>query len=223
MRHFPKPPRVFWSLALLAAALLTIFILPILAVNLQRHLISGLFTIMYISAALSLEKRKSWIIGYSLIVLFLEWFSGVFDLTILSAASKAANVIFFFIIVIMLIRQIFGARQVTAMVILESIIGYLLIGIIYTLFIMFIMQIDPSAFSYTVNHASAGGLTSHFSDSVYFTFVTIATLGYGDIVPLQPYTRSLSILISISGQFYIAILVALLVGKFAARSDFSEE
>jgi hypothetical protein len=52
---------------------------------------------------------------------------------------------------------------------------------------------------------------------LYYSFVTIASLGYGDICPLKPYTRSLATLITVSGQFYIAIIVALLVGKFSSK------
>jgi len=44
-----------------------------------------------------------------------------------------------------------------------------------------------------------------------------ASLGYGDICPLTPLTRSLATFIAVSGQFYIAIIVALLVGKFSAQ------
>jgi voltage-gated potassium channel len=56
---------------------------------------------------------------------------------------------------------------------------------------------------------------SHFS---YYSFVTLTTLGYGDITPLTPVARSLSLLEAITGQLYIAILIARLVGIHIAQS-----
>jgi Na+/H+-dicarboxylate symporter len=57
---------------------------------------------------------------------------------------------------------------------------------------------------------------------MYYGFITMTTVGYGDILPLKPYTRSLATFIAVAGQFYMAIIVALLVGKFAAQHDFSD-
>jgi hypothetical protein len=47
--------------------------------------------------------------------------------------------------------------------------------------------------------------------------VTLATLGYGDMVPLKPYSRSLATLITISGQLYVATIIGILIGKFASK------
>ncbi len=59
---------------------------------------------------------------------------------------------------------------------------------------------------------------AHLHEYIYYTFVTFTTLGYGDIVPLVPISKSLSLVISISGQFYIAIIIAMLVGKYASKT-----
>ena len=102
--------------------------------------------------------------------------------------------------------------------------GYLLLGLIFSIFILFIMQSDPGAFSSPPKQAAESEESIGTSVPVYFSFVTLATLGYGDIVPLKPYTRSLATLIAVIGQFYIAIIVALLVGKFSAQNvTFTDE
>ena len=57
-------------------------------------------------------------------------------------------------------------------------------------------------------------------EAVYFSFVTMTTLGYGDIAPVASEARSLSILLSITGPMYVAILIAMLVGKYiSGKSD----
>jgi len=52
-------------------------------------------------------------------------------------------------------------------------------------------------------------------ERVYFTLITLTTTGYGDITPTAPISKSLSLLIAICGQFYVAVIVAIIVGKFS--------
>ena len=62
-------------------------------------------------------------------------------------------------------------------------------------------------------------LTDGFYGGLYFSFVTISTLGYGDISPLTPQGQAVAIFVAISGQLYLAILMAMLVGKFLKDSE----
>ncbi|MEZ5199056.1 MAG: potassium channel family protein [Bacteroidales bacterium] len=70
------------------------------------------------------------------------------------------------------------------------------------------MLYDASAFKFETNDPTA-------MDYVYFTFVTMTTLGYGDITPELPFAKSLAVLICTSGQIYVAVIIAMLVGKYA--------
>jgi voltage-gated potassium channel len=74
------------------------------------------------------------------------------------------------------------------------------------------VQFDHDAFNFTAGTPSKPG------DFLYFGFVTFATLGYGDFVPVKPYAKSLAILISICGLLYVAVIIALLVGKFSSQN-----
>jgi hypothetical protein len=118
-------------------------------------------------------------------------------------------------VVFALIMQIASAKDVSVAVILDSIAGYLLIGIMYSLFIFFIIRNVPGAYSSQMGEVIESA-NVNASPPLYFSFVTIASLGYGDIVPLKPISRSLATLIVVTGQFYMAIIVALLVGKYSA-------
>ena len=57
---------------------------------------------------------------------------------------------------------------------------------------------------------------ARFGASVYFSFVTLTTLGYGDILPLTDRARSLAYLEAVIGQIYLAVLVGKLVGMFVS-------
>jgi hypothetical protein len=132
--------------------------------------------------------------------------------------SKSVNVLFFLVIVGSLIKQIATAREVTANVIIGSITGYLLLGIIFSIFISVILLRDPSAYNINFSDASLSEARIKISIPMYYGFITMTTVGYGDILPLKPYTKSLATFIAVAGQFYIAIIVALLVGKFTSQN-----
>ena len=206
-----------WNTILVISVMFAAFALPVMPVVWHRVSFRAVYSIIYIAAIFSLEKRSNYLLVLFVSTLLLEWLSGMLSLEVILVVSKGVNILFFLVIVFSLIRQIATSRDVTAVVILSSVAGYLLLGIIYSIFIAFIGQHDPGAF--TLNSMDASDTDTGINTSVplYFSFVTMASLGYGDIVPLKPYTRSLATLIAVSGQFYIAIIVALLVGKFSSR------
>ncbi len=100
---------------------------------------------------------------------------------------------------------------------LNSLIGafcvYLLLGLIWALFYRLLLVFDLAKFSGTI---AAGG-HELFADLVYFSFVTLASLGYGDISPIGGLARTLAYLEAITGQFYLAVMVASLVGVYSAN------
>jgi voltage-gated potassium channel len=220
MKNFWFGNPLLWNVILVLSVLIYAFIVPVLPGEWGPSPSRITFSLIFLSGTLSLDKRKGTIIIFSSVALVMEWVSGIFDLTILAMISRGLNVTFFLIVVGMLLHQMTTARIVNAKVILGSISGYLLIGIIYSIVIVEITYQDSGAFSV------AGGPVdplARLSESMYFGFVTLATLGYGDIVPLKPYSRSLTTFITISGQLYVAIIIAMLVGKFAARQSKENE
>lgn len=85
---------------------------------------------------------------------------------------------------------------------------FLLLGLIWATLYMMIAHFNPQAFY----GLEPGAWYEIFPDLVYFSFVSLTTLGYGDIGPAAPLARFLTFMEAIVGQFYIAILVASLVG-----------
>jgi voltage-gated potassium channel len=213
-----------WNTILLFSVIFAVFIMPSLPAIWHKSLFRTVYTIIYFAAILSLEKRNNSLLFLFFSTFIIEWISGILSMPLMLLLAKLVNIIFFLVIVVSLIRQIATARKVSAGVILGSVTGYLLLGLIFSIFIIFIMQNDSSAFTSPPGQTIDSQENINRSVPLYFSFVTLATLGYGDIVPLKPYTRSLSTLMAVTGQFYIAIIVALLVGKFSAQNvNFSDE
>jgi hypothetical protein len=118
-----------------------------------------------------------------------------------------------------LVRAVITARTVTWDTISAALVGYLFIGIIWTQVFCALELARPGSFA--VSGSSAGQLDDPRQRQVileYFSFSTLSTLGYGDIVPVSRPARSLACLEAICGQLYLAVLVAGLVGMRGARS-----
>lgn len=109
---------------------------------------------------------------------------------------------------IVVARAVFAAGKVTLHRIIGAILLYLNIGLIFAALFCFVALLEPNAFTglqpLSDNLAIAANL-------IYFSFVTLTSVGYGDIVPLHPFARSLANIEAIIGQLYPATLLARLV------------
>ncbi|HEU5291610.1 MAG TPA: potassium channel family protein [Cyclobacteriaceae bacterium] len=87
-----------------------------------------------------------------------------------------------------------------------------MLGIVFTFLVGLTVRLDPQSYNF-----SSEVIKPH--DFMYHGFITLTTTGYGDFLPLKPWSQSLSILIAMSGQLYVAVIIALLVGKFSSQSE----
>ena len=112
-------------------------------------------------------------------------------------------------------RAVFGPGRITYHRIVGAIMLYLTIGLVFVALYTLVGAHSPNAFTGTTIIARV----SLPSDLVYFSFTTLTTLGYGDIMPVHPIARSLSNVEAIIGQVYPATLLARLVslGQGQAR------
>jgi len=111
------------------------------------------------------------------------------------------------------VRHAFGRGVVDGERILAALDGYLLAGLLFGFAYLMVDRMWPSSF---------GGTTPGELDTgraIYFSFVTIATLGYGDVVPTSPPARGLAIVEGVSGQMYLTVLVARLVSLYSQERD----
>ena len=105
-------------------------------------------------------------------------------------------------------RQVLFTGMIDGNKIIGSICIYLLLGLIWTTLYLLVLEVSPNAFN-SLAHAS---WYQNFPVVTYYSFVTLTTLGYGDISPLAPLARFLVFMEAVVGVFYMAILVASLIG-----------
>jgi hypothetical protein len=105
-------------------------------------------------------------------------------------------------------RRVLFSGNVDANTIIGALAVYLLLGLIWATLYLMSLEFFPDSF----NGLAREDWSDNFSNAVYFSFVTMTSLGYGDISPALPVTRALAYLQAITGAFYMAIVVASLIG-----------
>lgn len=134
-------------------------------------------------------------------------------------ASKIAFCLFFGFISAVILHRIFHTEVVTPNTIYGAACVYILLGLCWALIYNMIEFLHPGSFSLPDRNTIVGIGRNHalFMDFFYFSFTTITTLGYGDILPVSKTVKMLSVLESLIGQLFIALLVARLVGLYTAQ------
>jgi voltage-gated potassium channel len=113
---------------------------------------------------------------------------------------------FFNILQFKLLRAVFNSKEVNYGIIFGAISGYLILGIMGGFWMTLMDFVEPFSFHKSISH-----LPSY--DYTYFSFVSMTTLGFGDILPQNPPAKAVVMLITILGQLYLSILIGLLIGK----------
>ena len=117
-----------------------------------------------------------------------------------------------------ILRFVFRTRRLTVDGVFATIVAYLLVAVLFAQLYAVVAELDPQSFNVTAA-ATARPAYQVQNDLLYFSFVTLATLGYGDVLPLAPVARTLATFEAVVGQFYVAVLVAVFVGMYSAQRN----
>lgn len=122
------------------------------------------------------------------------------------------NSAFFAFVIGVLLRLLFTTTYVTKDVIYAALSVYFLVGVLYGITFTLLECFFPGSFALPQPIGDHTVYTAFGQDLIYFSFVTLTTSGYGDIVPLSPPAKFLSILEAITGQIYLTVMIARLIG-----------
>ncbi len=198
------------SVLLLLSCLVFIFLLPVF--DFPTSIISIiLFSIIIFLAAYSISTRVT-LIGVGAILI--ELATRTTDFVYLHYLSELLTNLFIIFIVGSVIKDLLTKKNVNIFSLVEAVNGYLLLGIMFISLVAFCDLYIPGSYNAT-------GKTE--MELVYYTMITLTTAGYGDITPQLPLAQSLSMFIAVTGQFYVAVIVAILVGKYASISAQKKE
>ena len=170
-------------------------------------LISGVY-------AVSQEKRVALVAACLAAPMFISmWVYQFTDIATLETVGDCFGVVFLSFLAVLILRSVISAKEVSSDVICGAIVVYLFIGVIWGDLFNLIETMQPGSFSSSLENVRQGE-----SVFVYFSFVTLTTLGYGDILPISAPARSFAYLEALIGQIYLTVLVAALVGLRISQS-----
>jgi len=222
-------PRERWRhLALLISILFLFVISP--AVGSLRHgalILNVIAAAALIAGSYAVSERKLYFVialvlsGISIVLTWLLLIVQRPWMAILSHGCLIVLVAFFSIIIL---GYVLRSGRVTTDRIFASVCVYLLIGYAWTFAYVLVEELQPDSFI-ALSHAAPNDYVSRVLQMRYFSFITLTTVGYGDIVPHSSWARTLAVLEAITGQIYLTVLVARLVGLHIvhAKSDAARE
>ncbi|MHA2272491.1 MAG: potassium channel family protein [Candidatus Hodarchaeales archaeon] len=169
-------------------------------------LVIGIYTISY--------NRTQIIISLLLGIptLILGWLAIFNSEDILVVSAHGVIMAFYLFIIYSIFRYVSYATEVTKDVLYAACAVYMLLGGFWASLYFIIETIVPGSFLITTGDSNE---SPDFIEFVYFSFITLTTLGYGDILPANSYSRIFVALEGIAGVLYVAILIARLVGMYA--------
>ena len=204
------------NLVLLAFLLFCIFAVMLFPPEVQRTLYQIAMTGTLLSAFFCIDKKYRKILRWLIVLdIISQWSYFATGNIILNGISKSLIILLYFIIVAILVKQAASSRRVTRIVILEAVNGYLMVGLFYSIIIALIMLFNPDAYQFHSNIIRDTDLiVTNFNEYLYYGFNAFTTVTYGDVMPVSPLAKSVSMAIGFSGQMYMVLVIAMLIGKY---------
>ena len=198
--------------------MVSIIILLVLSSILEGHkygflVLNTASTIVIILGIYAAGKNKRNII--ILIILSLPWFLSEWIFT-RSSETIFVSILFFFFVIGTMIDHILHTDDVTADTLYEAVCVFLMLGLLWASFYNYLEYISPGIIFVENNIDLVKTLTAN--KIIYYSYTTLTTLGYGDITPVTPIGRIVSVLEAIFGQLFLAFLVARLVAIYTAKA-----
>ena len=202
-------------IGLLIGQLILIFTMPVLhyiSEDAGKLILHSAIIGMILLTIIGNPKDSAWykliitLTALEVIILILAFFLNTLALTYIAISL---SLFFLFTSIIVAFKSVFFSTNITLNQLVGASCIYLLLGIIWSILYSNLYYLLPNSFS---------GLSDinsklHFPEFMYYSYVTLTTLGFGDITPISPVAKTLSFMQAIVGQLYLTIMVAGLVGK----------
>lgn len=218
--HFWNQDRGLSSLLAILCTLLFVFH-PLSDIDTVGEVIINIFfTLLLISGVMSVMQNKVWmaiLITFAVLVLVFSWIDIFSTDPTIQLIDSILNIFFYSLLAWLVLLNVFKEGPVTRHRIQGAIVVYLLVGLVMAFAYQAIYYADPeNSFHFSTS------LRGHFSPEpgfLYFSIVTLTTIGYGDITPVHPMAQSLVMIEGLTGQLYPVILIARLVSMHIVRKQ----
>ena len=227
-RHSIKPMlerlrfRRFSTVQLLIALGVLLMSAPFVEELEGGHLIlSVLFSLVLLAAVFAVADRKRTLaiaVVLAVPAITARWINQFQPDLVHPAVFLVCALLLLAFVIANLLRFSLRAPVVTVEVLCASISAYLMLGLMWTVAYWLVDQVTPGgAFSF---NTSRGSQSMNGFTGFYFSFITLSTVGYGDITPVSQAARWLAAMEAMTGLLYVAVLIARLVSLYSkAKSD----
>jgi hypothetical protein len=211
--------RQYSAIEFLIALVLLIIALPLL--DDMRHGIvieAVLMTVVLLSALLVVGASRSVLAPAVVLIIPAiggKWLHHFRPDLIASEVYLTASLLFVAYIVVQLLRFILTTPKVTAEVLCAAISNYLLLGLLWMFAYLLTESLAPNAFAFTAGPAFDHSMNSF--NALYFSFSTMSTVAYGDILPVGRMARLLAFTQAVTGLLYMAMIIARLVALYSSE------
>ena len=207
LQKFPKHGYLLFSI------LIFVFLSPLLEKTVIRAYINlSLYSLIFLSTYSVIDKKGTFIKLFPLIGIIINIIIFFVESKIILLVLFSLSAIIFTTITFILLIQIARSKKVNTGLILEAINGYLLIGVVATILNTIVIMFYPEAISLTDMSNKAGNI-------IYYSYITLSTIGFGDICPKSPMARNIAVFIGLAGQLYLTIIIAFIVGKISNKTE----
>lgn len=191
--------------------------------NLYENILSPIIFLSNLTAGIILLSKRKKLMIFLIILLIIAWLdfgSEMMELAkndLLRFVKLGVYFLFYIVVTYEIIKQVWVSKTVNVQVIFGVISGYISLGLIAYFICMTIEMFNPGSFQ-----GISGSNENHelLSESImYFSYITMLSIGYGDISPMTQIAQKSSILIGLMGQFYMVIITAIIVGKYISQTS----
>ncbi|MDG4596014.1 MAG: potassium channel family protein [Candidatus Contendobacter sp.] len=177
-----------------------------------------LMTLVLLSAVLAVSGRRRtlwWAMVFAVPALVEKWVNYWWPDLLPPQVSLGMGLVFIGFILLCLLGFILRAPRVNSEILCAGVATYLLLGLLWAFAYLLVERLAPDSFAFTVGPPTSRSLAGF--NSLYFSITTLATSGYGDIVPVSNLARMLAMTESMVGLFYVTLLIARLVSLYSSQ------
>ena len=205
-------------LILLCLILGLLVLVPILNRFVAARIFLDLFlTAIVISMVYTISHKKIHLIAgllFSIVTITSRWMQYFYPNKEILAIGMISGALFIAVVIASILVFMLKSEEVSTEIIYAAILLYLLAALLWAFVYTFLELIDPASFNIDLSRTQ-----DYLGVFQYFSFVTITTLGYGDISPVTEVAKAFAVLEAVVGQIYLVVVVAWLVGMHVSRKS----
>lgn len=189
--------------------------------------LNGIFSLIMFTAAWAVHEKRIWLVIACVLGVPWIFFNWTYSLIAMGAlegialsggmrtAAYASHLFFIGFVEYSMLVAIMRDERVTIDTLFRAVSGYLLLGLLWAAAYGLVGHYDPDAF--TGAFLKGDNAQVSWNNYLYFSYVTLSTLGYGDIMPVSAHARSLAVVEMVVGPLYLAVLIARLVAMYSSK------